>query len=86
MKIEIDVDEALKRYIKKFGSSSHITLPKKHIGKEAFVFISDKALGIPKKIELSEQDKEWIKGLSLSESYAEDFIEYVEGKKWELKE
>ena len=45
MKIEFEekeVAEAIRRSVKKFGMSGHIIVPKKHIDKEAVVFIIEK--------------------------------------------
>jgi len=38
-KEEIDAEEILERQIKKFGKSSHVILPQKHVGKKATIII-----------------------------------------------
>jgi len=88
MKIQIEekeMKEALRRTVKKFGGGgSHITLPKKHIGKEVIVFVlgdTDKK----DKMKLCEQDKEWIKGKAFNNDYAEELIQFVEKKQWVLE-
>lgn len=35
-------DEIIERDIKKFGNAGHIILPSKHIGKKAFIVVTDR--------------------------------------------
>lgn len=37
---ENNIDEVIVSEVKKFGTSAHITIPRKHLGKKATIFIN----------------------------------------------
>ena len=57
MKIELnETDEVLEREVKKFGNTSHVILPKKHLGKKAKVICSNNKLN-SEEIQNEEEDR-----------------------------